>query len=140
MLFAEAAAIGGVHLEKVDRCTANRCASENEDCVALEVLIPLVLPGMKQSNKCAAFGVKRAEIWPLMRVAVVTGESEVFTVVGAAVLASDDVLDAIGEKGSAACDIGIIRSLPSRSRLARALQRGGLKAQSELLWSRRCTA
>jgi membrane-associated protease RseP (regulator of RpoE activity) len=98
MLFAEAAAIGGVHLEEVDRCTANRCASDNEDCVALEVLIPLVLTGMKQSDKCAAFGVKRAEIWPLMRVAVVTGESKVFTVVGAAVLASDDMLDVIGEK------------------------------------------
>ena len=80
----------------VARPTALR--PDNEDSVALEVLIPLVLTGMKQSDKCAAFGVKRAEIWPFMRVAVVTGESKVFTVVGAAVLASDDVLDVISEK------------------------------------------
>jgi NhaP-type Na+/H+ and K+/H+ antiporter len=97
-MFTESAAIGGVHLQEVDRCSANLCKPDNEDSIALEVLIPLILTGVKQSHECTAFRVKGAQIRPFMRVAVVTGESEVFTVVGSAMLASDDVLDVIGEK------------------------------------------
>src|SRR5258708_13227735 len=97
-MFSESAAIRGIHLQQADRRSANRCAPDNEDPVALEVLIPLILTWVEQSDECAAFGVKGAEIGPLMCVAVITGESEVFTGVSSAMLASDDVLDVIGEK------------------------------------------
>lgn len=102
-MFAESAAIGGVHLQQVDRCSANRCKPNNEYPVALEVLIPLVLTGMKQSDKCAAFGVKRANVWPLVRIAMIAGKSQVRLFVTSAMLAGHDVFYVVVKKGSTAC-------------------------------------
>ena len=53
---------------------------------------------MKQPDERAAFRVNSAQVWSLVRIAVVAGESEVFAVVSSAMLASNDVLDVIGEK------------------------------------------
>ena len=53
---------------------------------------------MKQPDKRAAFWVKSAQVWSLARIGVVAGESEVSAVVSSAMLASDDVLDVIGEE------------------------------------------
>ena len=54
-------------------------APDNKDSVALEVLIPLVLPRMKQPDERAAFRVKSAQVRSLVCIAVVTGESEIFS-------------------------------------------------------------
>jgi hypothetical protein len=96
--FAKPAPIRGVHLQKADRRSAYRGAPDNKDSVALEVLIPLVLPRMKEPDERAAFRVKSAQVRSLVRIAVVAGESEVSAVVSSAMLASDDVLDVIGEE------------------------------------------
>jgi hypothetical protein len=53
---------------------------------------------MKQPDERAAFRVNCAQVWSLVRIAVVAGESEVFAVVFSAMLASYDVLDVIGEE------------------------------------------
>ena len=62
------------------------------------MFIPLVLPRMKEPDDRAAFRVKSAQVRSLVRIAVVAGESEVSAVVSSAMLASDDVLDVIGEE------------------------------------------
>jgi len=61
------------HITHVARPTALRPA--NEDSVALEVLIPPVLPRVKQSDERAAL-VHSGSV--LARIAVVAGKSEVF--------------------------------------------------------------
>src|SRR5262245_33533528 len=87
-----------VHLQQANRSSAYRSASDNDDSVALKVLIPLVLARMKQPDECAAFRVKPAQVRPLVGIAVVTGQSEVSIVVSSAMLTSDDMLDVIGEE------------------------------------------
>ena len=68
----------------VARPTALR--PDNEDSVALEVLIPPVLPRVKQPDERAAFRIKSTQVRSLGRIAVVAGESEVFAVASSAML------------------------------------------------------
>jgi len=96
--FPKPTPIRGVHLQQADRRSAYRTATDNKDSVTLEVLFPPVLPGMKQPDELAAFRIKSAQVRSLMRIAVVAGESEVLAVVSSAMLASNDVLDVIGEE------------------------------------------
>jgi hypothetical protein len=70
----------------------------HDDSVALKVLIPLVLARVKQPDKRAAFRVKAGQVRPLVQIAVVTGKSEVSSVVASAMLTSDDMLDVICEE------------------------------------------
>ena len=95
---AKPASIRSIHLQQANRSSAYRGASNDDDSVALKVLIPLVLARVKQPDKRAAFRVKAAQIRPLVHIAVVTGESEVSTVVASAMLTSDDMLDVICEE------------------------------------------
>ena len=95
---ANPAPIRSVHLQQANRSSAYRSASDNDDSVALKVLIPLVLPRMKQPDECAAFRVKPAQVRPLVGIAVVTGQSEVSIVVTFATLTSDDMFDVISEE------------------------------------------
>jgi hypothetical protein len=53
---------------------------------------------MKQPDERVAFRVKSAQVRSLVCIAVVAGESEVSAVVSSTMLASDDVLDVIGEE------------------------------------------
>ena len=57
--FAKPTPICGVHLKQANRRSANRTATDNKDSVALEVLIPTVLPRMKQPDERAAFRIIR---------------------------------------------------------------------------------
>jgi hypothetical protein len=68
----------------VARPTALR--PDNEDSVALAVLIPPVLPRVRQPDERAAFRIKSTQFRSLARIAVVAGESDVFAV------ASSDML------------------------------------------------
>ena len=77
----------------VARPTALR--PDNKDSVAFEVLIPPVLPRIKQPDERAAFRIKSTQVRTLVRIAVVAGESEVVAGVSSAMLASNDVLDVI---------------------------------------------
>ena len=72
---AKPASIRSIHLQQANRSSAYRGASNDDDSVALKVLIPLVLARVKQPDKRAAFRVKAAQIRPLVHIAVVTGES-----------------------------------------------------------------
>lgn len=90
--------ICGVHLQQVNRRSANRTATDNKHSVAFKVLTPTVLPRMKQSDQRAAFRIKSTQVGTLVRIAVVAGESEVFAVVPSAMLSSNDVLEVIGEE------------------------------------------
>ena len=96
--FAKSSPIRGVHLQQPDCRPTYRSPPDNKDSVALEVLIPLAQPWMKQPDERTVFRVKCAEVRSLMCIAVVTGESEISAVVSSAMLASDDVLDVIGEE------------------------------------------
>ena len=73
--------ICGVHLQQANRRSANRTATDNKHSIAFEVLIPPVLPRMKQPDERAAFRIKSTQVRTLVRIAVVAGESEVFAVV-----------------------------------------------------------
>ena len=95
---AKPASIRSVHLQEANRSSSYRGASDDDDSVALKVIIPLVLARVKQPDKRAAFRIKPAQVRPLVYVTVVTGESEVSTVVASAMLTSDDMLDVIGEE------------------------------------------
>jgi hypothetical protein len=68
----------------VARPTALR--PDNEDSVALVVLVPPVLPRVKQPDERAAFRIKSTQVRYLASITVVAGESEVFAV------ASSDML------------------------------------------------
>ena len=52
---------------------------------------------MKQPDERAGFWIKSTQVRSLVRIAVVASESQVFAVVCSAMLASNDVLDVIGE-------------------------------------------
>jgi hypothetical protein len=71
---AKPAPIRSVHLQQANRSSAYRSACDDDDSVALKVLIPLVLARMKQPDECAAFRVKPAQVRPLVGIAVVTGQ------------------------------------------------------------------
>jgi len=60
---ANPAPIRSVHLQQANRSSAYRSASDNDDSVALKVLIPLVLARMKQPDECAAFRVKPGQFF-----------------------------------------------------------------------------
>jgi hypothetical protein len=96
--FAKPTPVCGIHLQQANRRSANRTATNNKNSVALEVLIPQVLPRMKQPDERAGFWIKSTQVRSLVRIAVVAGESEVFAVVPSAMLSSNDVLDVIGEE------------------------------------------
>jgi hypothetical protein len=62
---AKPAPIRSVHLQQANRSSAYRSSSDNDDSVALKVLIPLVLARMKQPDECATSRVKPAQVGPL---------------------------------------------------------------------------
>jgi hypothetical protein len=93
-------------LQQADRRPTYRSPPYNKDSVALEVLIPLALPWMKQLDERAAFRVKSARVRSLVCIAVVAGDSEVSAIVSSAMLASDDVLNVIR---AGATDVGCMR-------------------------------
>ena len=95
---ANPAPIRSVHLQQANRSSAYRSASDDDDSVALKVLIPLVLARMKQPDECATSRVKPAQVRPLVGIAVVTGQSEISIGVTSAMLTSDDMLDVICEE------------------------------------------
>ena len=64
---AKPAPIRSIHLQKANRRSAYRSVSDNDDSVALKVLIPLVLARVKKLDKRAAFRVKPAQVRPLVR-------------------------------------------------------------------------
>jgi len=76
----------------------DRTAINNKHSVAFKVLIPPILPRMKQPDERAAFRIRSTQVRTLVRIAVIAGESEVFAVVPSAMLSSNDVLDVIGEE------------------------------------------
>jgi len=84
--FAKPTPICGVHLQQANCRSANRTATDNKHAVAFEVLIPPVLPRMKQPDERAAFRIKSTQVRSLVRIAVVAGESEVFAVASSAML------------------------------------------------------
>src|SRR5258708_3583598 len=53
--FAKPPPICGVYLQQANRRSANRTATDNKDSVAFEVLIPPVLPRMKQRKGARRF-------------------------------------------------------------------------------------
>jgi hypothetical protein len=53
---------------------------------------------MKQPDERAGFWIKSTQVRSLVRIAVVAGKSQVFVVVCSAMLASNDVLDVVGEE------------------------------------------
>jgi hypothetical protein len=70
------ALIFGIHLQQANRRSANSTETDNKDSVAFEVLIPPVLPRMKQPDERAAFRIKSTQVRSLVRIAVVAGEVE----------------------------------------------------------------
>lgn len=57
------------------------------------MVVPRVLPWMKQSRERPTFRVQAAEICPFPQVAVMTGERKIVGNIGAAMLPGEDVLD-----------------------------------------------
>jgi hypothetical protein len=64
------------------------------------VLIPPVLPRMKQPDERTSFWIKSTQVRSLVRIAVVAGESQVFAVACSVMLASNDerCVDVISEE------------------------------------------
>jgi hypothetical protein len=56
--------IRGVHPQQADRRSAYRIATENKDSVALEVLIPLILPRMKRCMSSISYEYCRPQSDP----------------------------------------------------------------------------
>ena len=73
--FAKATPICGVHLQQANRRSANRTATDNKNSVAFEVLIPPVLPRVKQPDERAAFRIKSTQVRSLARMAVVAARA-----------------------------------------------------------------
>jgi hypothetical protein len=63
------------------------------------VVIPLVLPRVKQPNQGSAFLINPTQVRIFVKIAVVTCEREIFTVISAAVPVSYDVLDVVSKEG-----------------------------------------
>ncbi len=65
--------------------------------VVREVLFPLVLSRIEQPGHFASVGIDPGKIGAFVLIAFWTRESEVFQVVGAAMLAGEDVVDVESE-------------------------------------------
>ena len=89
----------GVHLQQGYRRPTNRRLADNHDPVTLEVLLPVVPARVKQPHERTTLRVKRAQVWPLMCIAMVAGQGKILGVVASAMLASNDVLDVVGKEG-----------------------------------------
>ena len=63
--FPKPTPIRGVHLQQADRRSANRTATDNKHSIAFEVLIPPVLPRMKQTDESALSGSSPLRFGPL---------------------------------------------------------------------------
>jgi hypothetical protein len=98
---AETPSICGVHLQQTDRRASYRSPPYSDYPVLFKVVIPRVLPGVKQPHQRPAFLVNPTQVRTFVQIAVVTCEREIFTVVSAAVPASYDVLDVISKEGLA---------------------------------------
>ena len=88
--------ICGVHLQQVNRRSANRTATDNKDSVALRSAHPTGPAEDETVGRARRFPDQVHSVRSLVHIAVVAGESEVFAVVSSAMLASNDVLDVIG--------------------------------------------
>ena len=88
---SEFAAIIVVHVEQLDgtttcfRQTLNLTAGQNK------MLVPVVLPRMKERCQCAVH--KSRQVWPFVKITPVARKAEIGIVVGSAMLFGNDVLD-----------------------------------------------
>jgi len=63
------------------------------------VLIPELLPGVKQNGDCLRMRINASEIGTFAQVAIDTGEAQVGNIVGAAVLDRANVLNVQSREG-----------------------------------------
>lgn len=63
-----------------------------------EMLVPVVLPWMKQSRERAGFRVQSGKIRSFAQIAVMTGERKIVGSIGTPMLSREDVLDVENER------------------------------------------
>lgn len=91
--FAYPPVLGIIHIQQRGGSTTHRGESHNVQPQMAEVIGPDVAPGMKQANDIARLRVNTGQIGALVQVALRASQGEVIGIVGATMLARDDVLD-----------------------------------------------
>ncbi len=68
--FAHCDLVGPVDVQSYDGCSADRRYSCDDKIVPGKVLVPVVLAGIKQSNKLFGLGIDAGDIWTLAAITV----------------------------------------------------------------------
>lgn len=83
-----------VHVQKLDRCAPfGRQLADGSIQRRREMLAPRVASRMKQRHDRTRFGVNRCDVWALLQVTSDATETKIGTVVRAAMLFADNVID-----------------------------------------------
>ena len=88
----------------------------------MEVVIPSLLPGIKERNDFFAHWVHSREVWPFIPIAKTTGQRQVFGFGRPAMLPSDDVIKLEREFGKNLWKVAVLTT-PSSSLPDQTLQR-----------------
>ena len=85
--------VASIHFQKPYRCPTLRRLTDDAGSSIREVILPFIIPRMEKACDLARVGVDAGKIGALVVVALRTGESQIFQLIGAAMLAGDDVID-----------------------------------------------
>jgi hypothetical protein len=77
----------------VDSGAAHGGAAGDPDPFQSEMFCPSIPAGVKQARHLSGLGIDTREIRAFMQITAVAGKSQIFGIIRAAVLASNDVLD-----------------------------------------------
>ena len=82
-----------VDCEKLDRGPTDSCATRKQCAAPLEVIGPVILAGMEQSNHLVRVWIDARDVWSFMRIASITAQAKILSVRLSAVLQRNDVVD-----------------------------------------------
>jgi hypothetical protein len=97
-----------VHLEDIDRCTADGSSADKRAAFEAKVIMPLMPAGMLEPGEVTGGRVEAAQVRPFVDVAVVAGQGEVAGDRAAAMLAGNDVVELEGNPGPALRQVAIL--------------------------------
>ena len=97
--FAPDEPIARIHLQKPYRCPTLGGLANNARSVVREVQPPFIMPRMEEARDLSRIRINPGKIGALVAIALRAGESQIFQIIGAAMLTGDDVVDMKSQGG-----------------------------------------
>src|SRR5204862_3047900 len=82
-----------VHVEDANCRPSDGCLSDNINAPPRKVILPSLVPRMKQLGHSTSFGIDPGQVWAFVKITVNASQSQVVEIVAAAMNPRDDMLD-----------------------------------------------